>query len=79
MKVLIGEYELMPGNMGKDCPGNGEYVDKNGNPIEMGCDGCDYLMCCLVKLWEYRCEVCTKSSCPRFQKRLKEKKTQPNK
>ena len=32
---------LMPGNQGKDCPGNG------ANPaIECCCDECDYMLCC---------------------------------
>ncbi len=38
--------ELTPGNMAA-CLGNGEYLDKDGNPIECCCDECDYLILCL--------------------------------
>ena len=35
---------LLPGNGGKDCPGNGRFG-------ECCCDECDYLMACMEK-WE---------------------------
>ncbi len=38
--------ELTPGNMAA-CLGNGEYLNKDGNPIECCCDECDYLILCL--------------------------------
>lgn len=39
--------QLIPGNGGEDCPGNGEHYDENGNLIECCCDECDYLQYCL--------------------------------
>ena len=35
-----------PSNGGKDCLGNGEHTDKNGNLIECCCDECDYYLKC---------------------------------
>ena len=37
---------LIPGNGGKDCPGNGMTRDKQGNLIECCCDACDFLLEC---------------------------------
>ena len=44
---MENEITLVPGNGGKDCPGNGEHHDKDGNLIECQCDECDYLLLCL--------------------------------
>ena len=51
--------ELIPGNGGKDCPGNGE----NGN--EICCDECDYLCCCLGYFKRQHCDECFDLKCPR--------------
>lgn len=48
---------LFPGNMGKDCAGNG---DKLGT--ECLCDECDYLQCCIAPT---NCVACTDFVCPR--------------
>ena len=40
------EVSLIPGNRGKDCPGNGSHFDKYGNLIECCCDECDFMLCC---------------------------------
>ena len=37
---------LIPGNRGKDCPGNGMTHDENGNLIECCCDECDFMLEC---------------------------------
>ncbi len=54
--------ELIPGNHGKDCPGNGE----NGN--ECCCDECNYLCCCLECFKLQDCDNCLTERCPRHQK-----------
>lgn len=54
--------ELIPGNHGKDCPGNGE----NGN--ECCCDECNYLGCCLEYFKKQDCKNCVKWNCPRNQR-----------
>lgn len=46
MIIDITGVELIPGNGGKDCPGNGACVDEDGRPIECCCDECDYMLCC---------------------------------
>ncbi len=51
--------ELIPGNGGKDCPGNGE----NGN--ECCCDECDYLGCCINHFRKKPCNECLVLRCPR--------------
>lgn len=48
---------LIPGNQGRDCPGNGE------NPnVECCCDECDYLLCCVEPP---SCDACANEECPR--------------
>lgn len=37
---------LRPGNNGIFCPGNGDFKDENGEPIECRCDECDYYLLC---------------------------------
>ncbi len=43
---------LTPGNHGKDCLGNGEHFDEDGDPYDLCCDECDYMMCCYCDNWE---------------------------
>ena len=51
---------LMPGNQGKDCPGNG------ANPaIECCCDECDYMLCCFDTEYPGQCNTCKDCYCPR--------------
>ena len=45
--IDITGIKLTPGNEGKDCLGNGEHFDENGNIIECCCNECDYLIRCL--------------------------------
>jgi len=47
LDALGQEWALVPGNNGQDCPGNGFHKDAHGNPIDVQCDECDYLICCL--------------------------------
>lgn len=64
MLIDITGIELLPGNNGNDCLGNGEHYDKNGKLIECCCDECNYLMCC-VEWDENNCKDCTVFDCPR--------------
>lgn len=50
---------LIPGNLGKGCPGNGEYAG-----IECCCDECDYLLCCLEGHDPESCLNCKDRNCP---------------
>ena len=45
--VQRDKITLIPGDGGRNCPGNGEHRDADGNLIEICCDECDYLMCCM--------------------------------
>ena len=47
MIIDVTGIELIPGNLGADCPGNGEHINENGELIECCCDECDYLLDCL--------------------------------
>ena len=51
---------LMPGNEGRDCPGNGEHPG-----VECCCDECDYMMCCFGGFPARSCDTCTNRHCPR--------------
>ena len=58
MILDITGIELIPGNFGKDCPGNGDES-------ECCCDECDYYLCCITEKWQTLCEKCTDADCPR--------------
>ncbi len=56
---------LTPGNMGKDCMGNGRHFDKKGNLLECCCDECDYFICCTDMHNDEECINCTDIDCPK--------------
>ena len=60
MIIDITGVELIPGNAGKDCPGNGMHPD-----VECCCDACDYLLCCMESYSETECLTCSDTKCPR--------------
>ena len=51
---------LIPGNTGKDCPGNG--LDPE---VECCCNECDYMLCCYVWNYPKECAGCKDPDCPR--------------
>ena len=55
---------LIPGNGGRDCPGNGSGRDEKGMPIECCCDECDYALCCYDPEHTNTCEECDDLYCP---------------
>ncbi len=59
MIIDITGTTLIPGNCGKDCPGNGDFVG-----LECCCDQCDYMMCCLESHDSKACQTCTDKECP---------------
>ncbi len=61
----ITGIELIPGNNGLDCPGNGEHYDYRGQLIGCCCDGCEYMMCCLDTHTYEDCYICNNLDCPR--------------
>lgn len=68
MIVDITGIELIPGNEGKDCPGNGEHKDKYGNFLQCCCDECSYMMCCYKPYSDLNnCKLCTDLECPRSE------------
>lgn len=64
MIIDVTGVMLIPGNEGKDCPGNGQHIDDYGNPIECCCDECDYMICCLETHNQEECKICTDNKCP---------------
>ncbi len=40
------DINLISGNRGKDCPGNGKKKNETGDIIECCCDECDYFLEC---------------------------------
>ena len=69
MIIDITGIELIPGNLGRDCAGNGEHIDQEGKLLECCCDECDYMKCCFEFYIEDRCRSCNDSECPRISKR----------
>ena len=65
IKDITG-IELIPGNFGMDCPGNGE----RGN--ECCCDECDYLQCCVAENYPKLCADCNDKVCPRHNTLIKQ-------
>ena len=61
MLVDVTGVMLVPGNGGRDCPGNGEH-----DTIECCCNECDYLLCCTENPNENWCLSCQNKDCPRF-------------
>lgn len=60
MIIDITKIELNPGNLGRDCLGNGLHKD-----IECCCEECDYLMCCVKTHSPEECTFCLDTKCPR--------------
>ena len=56
--------ELLPGNGGRECPGNGKSWGEKGKRIECRCDECDYLYCCTVMQKREECRNCDDKNCP---------------
>ena len=56
MIVDITGVILVPGDHGKDCPGNGMRVD-----ITCCCNECDYFLCCIDPEYPAICEKCKDS------------------
>ncbi len=55
---ITGIY-LIPGNGGRDCPGNGTVPG-----VECACEECAYGMCCQEDRPPSDCLVCTDQDCP---------------
>ncbi len=71
MIIDVSGTILIPGNNGKDCPGNGEHFNENGELIEICCDECGYYMCCLDEHISKECLVCSDERCPHSAKNFK--------
>lgn len=69
MIIDITGTQLIPGNFGKDCPGNGEHFDAEGNLIECCCDECDYMICCFENANGDKCRYCRDTYCPNVGER----------
>ena len=59
MLIDITGTELTPGNLGKDCLGNGLHDE-----IECCCDECDYMLCCFGSQYPSQCNTCKDRDCP---------------
>ena len=66
MIIDITGVELIPGNYGNDCPGNGENPD-----VECCCDECDYMRCCLEPHTQDQCDNCHAPYCPHVKSNMK--------
>ena len=64
MIIDITGIELIPGDNGKNCPGNGKQVDALGLAIECCCDECDYFLCCSETHSDEECRDCLDKNCP---------------
>ena len=60
----ITGIELIPGNSGIDCPGNGLHFDENGDLMECCCEECDYMLCCFDDEIPNNCDTCKDLFCP---------------
>lgn len=65
MIIDVTGIRIIPGNGGRDCPGNGEHFGENGEVLVCCCDECDYLLCCInIKYYE-ECKYCSDINCDR--------------
>ena len=62
--------KLTPGNMGRDCLGDGRHFDKNGRLIERCCDECNFYMCCIEEHDQNDCKTCEYFYCPRVKNKV---------
>ena len=69
MIIDVTGTELIPGNLGEDCPGNGKHKRKDGSTIECCCDECEYYLCCFQELSETECKTCNCRECYHSGKR----------
>ena len=60
MIIDVTGIELIPGNHGKDCPGNGMC-----HALVCCCDECDYVRCCIGEDFPGICRACDDRDCPR--------------
>lgn len=60
----ITGLELIPGDCGTYCPGNGQHQDFEGVMLECCCEECDYFMCCGESLPKLECKTCRDPYCP---------------
>ena len=72
MIIDITGVELIPGNGGKHCKGNGLFVDSSGKIIECCCEECDYLLCCMGSHDSKKCEECLDRKCPNVKVKIQE-------
>ena len=66
MLVDITGTILIPGDMGKNCPGNGLHKDEQGEWKECCCDECDYMICCTDLYRPQMCKDCGNLKCPNW-------------
>ena len=59
MIIDITGIILTPGNLGRDCVGNGQHEH-----FECCCDECDYMLCCLDEHNPNDCLICEDLYCP---------------
>ena len=64
MIIDVTGVSLTPGNCGKDCLGNGEHLDQDGNFIDCCCNECEYMMCCVQTRKSEQCLECMDRDCP---------------
>jgi len=60
MIIDITGTVLTPGNLGRDCLGNGCHEEG-----VCCCDECDYMLCCLPEHDSGICLTCKDRECPR--------------
>lgn len=75
MIIDVTGIKLTPGNHGRDCLGNGLYVDEKGITIECCCDECDYMRCCFENPAMKDCGVCNDRECPHSKYNLEGEST----
>ncbi len=62
---MIRKLRILPGNLGRDCPGNGMHHNGRKGKFWCLCEECDYMMCCLEEHDEKECETCMDEQCVR--------------
>lgn len=66
MIVDITGTVLTPGKYGRDCLGNGNHQNQQGEYL-CCCDECDYYQCCIEEHSDAECLDCEDGDCPRAQ------------
>lgn len=65
MIIDVTGIELIPGEKGIHCPGNGTHKNSQGELLPCCCEECAYFLCCSEDHPKMECKTYQDKDCPR--------------